>query len=97
MNIAQETMTRQAPHKPLAVNKRKYAEHCQYGDVVEWDRPPRIRIGPDELDAPSSEGVVSMRIGPEPCTAFVRFLVDGRESEPFQVVWGQALVVRSGR
>lgn len=85
-------------HEPKKAHLRKYAEECQYGDVVEWLRPPKVRDGMREIDAPSARGVVSVFVGPHPHRALVRFFVRSDVlTEPMVVVCGQPLRVVHAR
>ena len=83
---------------------RRFAEHCQYGDIVGWPSPPTIRLGADDSTAPSAIGQVSIIIGPEPYTALARFYVganweagDPPNTEPLVIVRGQPLKILQGR
>jgi len=96
MNLAQVIQMRQVSN-PMPLSKRKFAEDCQYGDIVEWVSKPRVRLGEVRAIGPSCEGVVTMRVGPAPATAFVRFFVEGRTTLPYQIEVGQPLVVRVAR
>ena len=97
--LARPPMTKQhqGRRKPKSVRNRRFAEDCQHGDLVKWTIEPNIRQGEATLKAPSTEAVITMFVGPEPFTAFARFIVNGRELEPVQVVRGQPLVVMEAR
>lgn len=89
-------------YEPRPVFERRFAEHCQYGDLVEWSKPPRIIDGLKEGVAPSNVGVIAMFVGPAPHSAFARFYLsepyEGEpNTEPYQIARAQRLTVLRGR
>jgi hypothetical protein len=85
-------------YKPAHPNKRRFAEECASGDVVEWAQPPLIRrLSGWEL-APTATAEISMFIGPPPFVAFARFFLEsGKQTRPFEVKINQPLVVLKAR
>jgi hypothetical protein len=84
-------------HKPRRQGQRRFAEHCQYGDAVEWREFPFVRRGYLVERAPSTTGVIAFFLGPAPFTAFVRFLTPFGYTEPLQVLRDQPLRVTHPR
>lgn len=76
--------------EPKRRHERRFAEDCQYGDVVEWAVAPQVKVSGFERLAPAREGVVSMFLGQ---SAFVRFA----GGEPLHVLPGQPVEVKEGR
>jgi len=64
------------------------AEHFEQGEWIKWPAPPQTQSGPTLGVAPSSVGIVSMKIGGG---VLCRFVLDDRTmSQPVAVVAGQS-------
>lgn len=63
------------------------AEHFEQGEWIKWPQPPTTQSGPTLDVAPSSVGLVSMKIGGGVLCRFV--IGDRAMSQPTAVVAGQ--------